>query len=394
MIPDNNILDIIISIVLIYALLSILVSVVIEWWQSKRRARSKHLRLAINQLLNDPLNLDFGALFYSHYQIDGMKNKEMGHAPAYIPSTVFAQVLMDIIAKHYDNRQPVTLVDGAKTYSLGNIVRPGLEPGTKSAFEVGLESLHPSPFSETIMAFWERANKNPSMMVELLAHWYDDYMDRVGGWFKSKQRSTFVVIGFAVAIALNVDSLHIIKVISIDDALRARLVATAEKVADEYVQRSDSAVGSSALLRTFNAVPLDTSKHLISPGDTSKVNVLIRTLRNDSVSRVSLQKADSVLGIVAALDIPIGWSMESAPVSWFTNFGQPKKKIPDGPGVLAYQLERNRLSFGSVSMYLFGMIISGYMLSFGAPFWFQTLTQVINIRRSGKKPEATNTKKS
>lgn len=55
MLTDNNICDILISIVLINALLSIVVSTILEGWNQERKARAKFLKQVIYLLLEDPL---------------------------------------------------------------------------------------------------------------------------------------------------------------------------------------------------------------------------------------------------------------------------------------------------------------------------------------------------
>ena len=94
----NKILDVLISATLIYALLSILVSILIEAYNHKTKARGKLLREAILKMLHDSNNLDWGHLFYNHHLIKGMKSPE-GNLPQYIPAEIFAEVVCDIIAQ-------------------------------------------------------------------------------------------------------------------------------------------------------------------------------------------------------------------------------------------------------------------------------------------------------
>ena len=115
MLPDNNILDIIISLVLIYALLSILVSILTEWFNKRQKTRGAFLKKSIFQLLNDPLNVNFGELFYNHYLIDGLRNKTKKRNPQYISSKLFAEVIIDVIAnrKLHDHSIKITGIDEA-----------------------------------------------------------------------------------------------------------------------------------------------------------------------------------------------------------------------------------------------------------------------------------------
>src|SRR6188768_1904606 len=110
MLPDNNILDIIISLVLIYALLSILVSIITEWLNVQLKARSLFLKETIFKLLNDPVNFNFGELFYNHYLIRKFYNADLKSLPQYISSKLFADVLIDLIANRTKHDIPITMV--------------------------------------------------------------------------------------------------------------------------------------------------------------------------------------------------------------------------------------------------------------------------------------------
>lgn len=408
MLPDNNILDILISLVLIYALLSILVSILVEWWNSYRKTRSLFLRKVIYQLLEDPLNIHFGALFYQHYMIEGLYDEQRKKSPQYISSKMFSEVLIDIIANRKLHDQPITLTgqSGAlgKQYELDQNHQ---RLSVMDRFEKGLDSLKPSPFTDTLRSFLDKSKdmddpqgtapnkKSYDNLKGLLSFWYDDYMDRMSGRYKEQQRFNFRAFGFIVAIALNVDSIHLVKILSLNDNLRNKLVTTAERVATNYEALSDSArQNNTELLRAFHqAIPdsviNDTTKtkikHLgnLAEKEIPSLKKIINV--NDSLNALYIVKADSVLGIASALDLPIGWDPESAPLSW----SNKKTSPPEGDGILAYTFRRNQ-GGKNIPVYLLGVFISGIALSFGAPFWFETLVKLINIRRTGKRPEQVN----
>lgn len=397
--PDNNILDILISLVLIYALLSILVSILLEWWNHKKKARAKFLKKAIFQLLQDPLNVHFGELFYNHYLIEGFRSRELKTVPQYVSSQLFAEVLIDIIANRKLHDTTITLT--GESPELGKqyeVVENTTQLPVLKRFELELMSLNPSPFTDTLKSFWQKSEGDYDKLKGQLSFWFDDYMDRVSGWYKTQQRKKILVFGFMVAIGLNVDSIHLFKIISLDDNLRNQLVATANHVADHYQALSDSAkLDNSKLLNTFRKSIADS----ILRDSTKKINYAGKDFfekhpqakkyihLNDSIDKVYMQKADSVLGIAAVLDIPIGWNEKSAPLSWFS---KTQAAPPSGDGIIAYNNLRNQRDVKSVLYYVMGIIISGVSLSFGAPFWFETLVKLINIRRAGKKPEAVNSK--
>jgi hypothetical protein len=49
------------------------------------------------------------------------------------------------------------------------------------------------------------------------------------------------------------------------------------------------------------------------------------------------------------------------------------------------QTTLNIIKYGLLK--LFGLGISAFALSFGAPFWFETLNKVVNLRGAGPKPK-------
>lgn len=357
MIPDNNILDTIISLTLIYALLSILVSVLLEWWNHRKKARAKFLKQAVFQLLDDPLNVNFGEIFYNHFLVDGLKFREGKRPPQYISSSLFAEVLIDILANRRLHHQPIEMTgfsdDAGKEFRLQDEAK---EDDVMKRFALALEELNPSPLTDTLRSLWQKSDSKYEVLKQLLSNWFDDYMDRVSGWYKTKQRTKLMVFGFGVAIVLNVDSLHLLKVISMDDTLRGRLIAQAEKAAAEYEQQ----------------------------GSAQSTNVA--SLTNEQL----IHKADSILAISNELDLPIGWNDNQAPWSWIKP--KPETKALTSNGLLMYFDKRNRGEPWFVFLYFVGIAISGFSLSFGAPFWFETLVKLINIRRAGKKPEAVNTR--
>lgn len=93
---DNPYVDTIISLVLVYALLSILVSILLESWNRRVKERGVFLQKVIFRLLDDPLNKNYGYLIYQHPIINKMRRDEHSY-PHYIPSEGFANALIDTL---------------------------------------------------------------------------------------------------------------------------------------------------------------------------------------------------------------------------------------------------------------------------------------------------------
>ncbi|WP_343747234.1 hypothetical protein [Fluviicola sp.] len=408
---DNNILLILISLVFIYAVLSILVSILTEWWNAYFKERGIFLKDSIYKLLKDPLNKDYGYLFYNHVTIAGLKSAP-DRDPHYISGTMFAEALIDIIAQQVVNNQKVKLVinaDGTREYQMESNTIPN---DIMERFQLGVSGMNTSPFADLLQSFIDKSrsgaseNKNHyDLLKSHIEKWYNDYMDRVSGWYKTKQRKKFIIAGFIVAIALNVDSLNLLKVLSMDGDLRTRLVASAEQTVDNMKRDSTALDNSSNMMKTVFIERDNLQKSSAFQVDTTKVQELLCQFNKlDSTRRVNnvtamknIKKLDSTLALVSELNIPIGWSRSSAPLSWFRSSGEKATILSSSqnPGLASYLNARNNHPDGwDIFSYFVGIIISGISLSFGAPFWFDILAKFVNIRRSGKIPEGNQSTKS
>lgn len=404
---DNNILLILISLVFIYAVLSILVSILTEWWNAYFKERGLFLKDSIYKLLKDPLNKDYGYLFYNHVTIADLKSAP-DKDPHYISGTMFAEALIDIIAQQVVNQQKVKVVinaDGIREYQMESNTVPA---DIVERFQLGVSGMNTSPFSDLMQSFIDKSAHSENKYAELKKHieqWYNDYMDRVSGWYKTKQRKKFIIAGFAVAILLNVDSLHLLKMLSLDPNLRDRMVESAEQTAANI--RRDSTFRTDISSMT-NAVSIPQNENNMQKArsfqvDTAMAMEILRKLNAwdstrkvaDSTAKNDLKQLNDALNLVSELNVPIGWSETSAPVSWFQSEKENVLPSSKNPGLVRYLNERNNdPDTWTVLKYLIGIIISGISLSFGAPFWFELLVKFVNIRRSGKIPEGNPPSKS
>lgn len=393
----NNFLNILISLVLIYAVLSILVSILVEWWNHMRKERGKLLKNAICKLLSDPMNHEYGHLFYGHYMISGLRSDH--RPPQYISSGMFAEVLIDIIAKQAAHSQRVKADLNSNAKFKKYEITGDAPPATViDRFRLGVNMMDESPFRDLLVSFWDKSKGDYETMKQLMAAWYDDYMDRVSGWYKTKVQHTLLAAGFVVAIGLNVDSLHLVKILSLDENLRNSLVATAESVADNYVALADSAKKDANELK--KVIDMSISDSLRKSAAYYKIDSTVDGFRTklritDSVSLAYIHRADSVIALAAGLGVPIGWSKASAPWSWVTdNPNECSSTYKSRSGLWSYVNNRNNCpSFWKWAKYLLGIVITAFSLSFGAPFWFDMLVKLVNVRRAGNKPKSLTNKK-
>lgn len=160
---------------------------------------------------------------------------------------------------------------------------------------------------------------------EDLEKWFDGYMERVGGWYKRKMQIINLVLGLVLAVLLNADSIAIFNALSTNPDLRAAVV----DVAKEYV--------------AANPAPIPTPTTPV-PGEEVDLG--------EPVERI-LRLEQTLMN----LNIPITWANAEVPgdlSAWFSKF--------------------------------LGLLITGLLVSLGAPFWFDLLNRFVNLRSTGKAP--------
>ncbi|AFZ05118.1 hypothetical protein Osc7112_0520 [Oscillatoria nigro-viridis PCC 7112] len=152
--------------------------------------------------------------------------------------------------------------------------------------------------------------------------WFDQSMERASGVYKRNARGVAILLGTAIAVAANADTINIINRLSKDSMLRSTVNLYAEQL-----------VANNAKTKSNNLTSL------------TKVQ----------------QDVDRALDRVA---LPFGWSEQNS---------------------LERDKQGNLLWPALISK-LFGWILSGLAISMGAGFWFEALNKIINIRNAGKKP--------
>jgi len=374
-------LDVLISFCLIYFLLSNLVSILFEWYSQKTKSRGKFLFNAVLSLLNDRLNKSYGVLVYSHPLVDALK-KDNKTPPQYISSSVFADAFIDVIG-----RQSIKVTYQNIVTNDGIQVIPTEERNSNpfERFRLGVDSMKHSELKELLRMFYEKSNSSYDTLKLTIAVWYDDYMERVSGWYKVSTKKTIRIIAFMVCISLNVDSIRILNVLLRDDNnLRANLVSGAEQLVQSP--------GSYRAISDTNKT-IETIKEVIKQSQSTK----------DSINRIYLARLDSSLDQIESYSLPIGWVSSYPPCSFFVNKSGDSAcaKKPDDTTCVKKTCDTiciTKTSDGrllkSILLWIAGIFISTLTLSFGAPFWFDVLVNLINIRRAGAKPEKAVTTKA
>jgi hypothetical protein len=194
-----------------------------------------------------------------------------------------------------------------------------------------------SELKRLLSIFLQQARGDFTKLKAAIETWFNDSMSRVGGWYKRKCQVITIIFAVLLTGATNADTLLIVKRLYTDSALRAAVVAQAQEFAKQpsgtAVQPSEkTSEPSSALLtgeKGGSAAALPTT-----PAAGNAKETFTQTL-------ATLQQ----------LGIPLGWEATPKKEEW------PNKII--------------------------GLLLTALAISLGAPFWFDVLSRVTNIRSTG-----------
>ena len=181
----SDILDIAVGMILVYLLLSLILTAVQETIEAWVKSRASNLERAVTELLQGDSTLV--TEFYDHPLIYALHGGKRGAAakrdrPSYIPRSTFAAVLIDLMRK-----DPETV-----------------NANLKRAFN-GLDHLTGGDLTKTRRE---------------LERWYDGAMDRASGWYKRSTHARLFWLGLGIAILLNVNSVMLAQHLATDPQSR------------------------------------------------------------------------------------------------------------------------------------------------------------------------------
>lgn len=308
----GTLIDIAIGLTLVYLVLSLVVSGAQEWVSQIFRLRSKNLRKGIANLIGEAKT----SAFYDHGVIKGLYDNTRKTwylreplYPSYVPADRFADALLGLFffrdgeaedgqprGAAFDGNTPLT------TYIDETIDNPVLKDALKSLARRG---------DDKIDAFRDE-----------IAHWYDDAMERVSGWYARRIRWIGLAVAILVVVTMNADSLRIAHTIWQSEALRSSLSMIGQTAAVEGTDLAD-------------------------------------------------QTIEEILDL-----LPLGWPCASGAADGGSSLAAPVC-------VLSNPAFDTPMGF---VLKLLGWTITIFAVSLGAPFWFDLLKRVAKLRSVGTNP--------
>ncbi|MES2648919.1 MAG: hypothetical protein V4717_18725 [Bacteroidota bacterium] len=392
----NIAFDIVIGLVFTYLLYSLYATILMELISSALGLRAKNLRYTLKRMLADekqyanrPKNwlmsvvttfvrsFGFSPKSTNHDLYDRFQNEPgirylgsggFGGRPSYISPENFSKGVID----------SVKLKD--EDFSL------------MVSFSAGLESVLPenSDTKAHIQSLMVDANYDPVKFRILLEEWYHSTMDRSSGWFKQTTQFLVLFIGIFIVVSFNVNTLSIIKKLSVDKDAREQMV----KMATDFTERNASSIQAA---QTDSAAPainnrLDSLKAVraMLEKDISNAQSILSsnwaipaTVSISNVSPIPVYPDSVVMTMAENSYILVHNSVDTTILRKIlpaTNAGN-LLTLSAGSYKWRYVLSRD---------HFLGFLLSVLALSLGAPFWFDLLNKLVRLRTSNTAPESTS----
>jgi hypothetical protein len=377
---NSSILDVVIGLVFCFAGVALFVSSINEAIAALLKSRHRELFKGIKWLLN---NSPYVGSLYNHALINPLLVRDnpvplpanLGYGaisrhPAYIPSANFARALTDVI---------------------GNV------PQDFAALQEAVNNIPDQQLREALQGFLVRANGDIGRFESQVADWFDSAMDRLSGVYKRRTQLVTFLIGAGVAALFNINACHVLSALwqrpSLASAITSpnstAIINSARELAYSQAKAStgEAAPTQNAGIASPLAKPGEDTKPVQAAGhrtdaagqQNQKATVATPAVQGsgtlnpgtNSAPGEALQLQKGVLGVLGTL--PIGWSSE-----YFRHLFSGEQVVDvDG---------KPRSLFWDWASFLAGIVITASAAVFGAPFWFDMLQRLIQVRSTGTKP--------
>ena len=347
------VLDVAIGMAFVYLLLSLIASAVQEMLAAFMQLRPANLEKGLRSLFSgDSLSseMDLVNSMYDHGLVRGLYSDPRTDSNKVESRFRRTMDSVRLLARRVIGISP----DKALTIAVNPLLLPSYIPSRMFALalidilnskrEEGAEAM-----SSITKALAEQKNKAGQALLTLaidakgdidafqrnVEQWYNDAMDRVSGWYKRYTQRVLIVLGLLLAIVFNVNSVRVARTLWLDRDARQAMVGAAGNYANEH-------------------------SRAVAPTDSGKLK---EELQSD---------VDAFNQVTTAALLPLGWKH---PWHFYEDYfrAAPKDAV-----------------FSALTL-VAGWIVTALAISFGAPFWFDTLNKFMVVRSTVKPQEKSAT---
>ena len=316
----SAILDVGIGIILAFLGVSLATSAITEAIASFFKLRQRNLVAGLQALLNDPNGTGLAKSLLNHALVNPLGNGLADSVKALKERPAY------IDADHF----AIAFLDIVKR-----------REGAAAPLRQAVDDIGNEQIKRTLHALMAQAGDKEDKLRAAIGHWFDASMERVGGLYKRRTQCISFWVAFFIAAALNVDALRITTELWKRPAEAALLAAAAGHDAE--------------LLAPPSSLQKDTGQPVQGAGQTTEVN--------------KTDKAAGAQHLIDDLD-------KSALIGWNGFAGGERDPFEGG------KIPLGTRSAGFIFMVLGWFVVAGAAL-FGAPFWFDALQNITQIRGVG-----------
>lgn len=375
-------LEVAIGLVFVYLVLSLLSSAIAEALEHFLRYRAHYLRQGIEKLLLGG-SATLRAELYNHPLVKSLYSPLVfegwarGSGPSYIPARQFALALLDLATERQMSAAPASA--GAAAPAGGGAA--AMTPVAQMLAAINANTALPTTVAGALRTLIRDAGDDMENVKANVRQWFDGSMDRVSGWYKRRAQLVLLIIGAILAVAINVDTLAIVETLSRDSAVRTAIVTAAEQYIRDHpqppAQRAQGVPTPAA-----GAEPKGATGD--SGGSAAQGN---RSLEEVTASvRKSVQDVSKQLG---TLGLPVGSRRYDAQLDAQAIDALAANAGDRNAAQAQYFIENRVLGApqDQFATHFLGWLLTAFAISFGAPFWFDTLNKIMVIRSTVKPRE-------
>ena len=284
--------------------------------------------------------------------------------PSYIPSRVFAKAMIDILNTHKESGEAAML----------SITEALAEHHWKFRDNKAVEALY---------ALALDAKGNIETFEQNLEQWYNDAMDRVSGWYKRYTQRALVAIGLVLAVLFNVSSVKVARTLWLDRDTRQAMVNAADSYMKDHPAPTDKsaagehakapATGDTSANAPAESNPAPGDQNATIPAENAPA-ASNQTAKPEDLKDRLQQNVNAFNDVTTATLLPVGWKH---PLSYYRE---------------SFRVHPKDASLTALVL-LAGWFITACAVSFGAPFWFDTLNRFMVVRSTVKPQEKSTTDK-
>jgi hypothetical protein len=334
----DAILEVAIGLVMMWLILSVATMEFQNWLTQVLNTRAKFLEKNLLVMFKNNEKLLEGFYNYPAIKELGKYDRKGNYKkPTYIPSEVFSRVTMELLtntSKQGAAAAPETISLSAMANTVNQV--KALSPDLKDLAEhlfPGLE--HADALSTSVDSIQTKLKQYQDNVEK----WFDHNMGNASGWYKENALTMAFLIGLGMAILFNVDTINITERLWREPTIRQALVAQA----DAY-QLQPGAANITQVPGFFDSLAMPIGWTTIPTVDQTACQRLVTFTAEAEVAFRVGNECRALVNIPPVNDI-FGWVIK-----------------------------------------ILGLILSAFAARQGAPFWFDMLKKLVNLRSSIQSP--------